>query len=195
MISRKSRILGISGSPRRGGNTDTLLDEMLRGAKSAGAICQKIALKDIDFKGCVSCGSCSDVARICKIADGMRPIFKKIQEADSLVVASPIYFGSITGQLKTMIDRFECFWAARCIFNKPMRTKSGSRGVFICVAGQNKKIYFTNAKQIIKYFFNTIDMVYYDELLLTGIVDKADVLKRSGAMKKAFSMGVKLVRA
>ena len=99
-------ILGINGSPRIGGNTDILLDKALEGAKDKGAVIEKIILNTFKFSPCQECENIKDDGT-CIVEDDMQIIYKKIEEADAVILASPIFFGSLSAQTKMMIDRFQ----------------------------------------------------------------------------------------
>lgn len=97
-------VLIISSSPRRKGNSDLLCDEFMRGAESAGHTAEKIFLRDKKIGYCTGCGVCYD-KHICSQKDDMSEILEKLIAADVIVFASPIYFYTMCGQLKTLIDR------------------------------------------------------------------------------------------
>ncbi len=98
------KVLIISASPRRGGNSDLLCDRFLAGAKEAGHQAEKIFLRDYKINYCMGCGICNDTHK-CVQQDDMQPLLNKMVEADVLVFATPVYFYSCDGQLKTFIDR------------------------------------------------------------------------------------------
>ncbi len=99
-------ILIISSSPRKGGNSDVLCDEFLKGAIFSGHKAEKIFLKDKKINYCTGCGYCADNDYIgCSQKDDMTEILNKMKEADVIVFATPIYFYSMAGQMKTFIDR------------------------------------------------------------------------------------------
>ena len=110
-------ILGINGSPRIGGNTDILLDKVLEGAKAKGAKTEKVILNTLKFSPCQECENIRDDGT-CIIEDDMQPLYKKIEEAEAVILASPIFFGSLSAQTKMMIDRFQCLWRAKYLFKK-----------------------------------------------------------------------------
>lgn len=103
-------ILILSGSPRKGGNSDTLCDQFMRGAAESGNKVEKInvAEKKIDY--CHACYYCEKSKGICAIKDDMAEVLDKMLQADVLVLASPVYFYSIDAQLKTVIDRTVARW-------------------------------------------------------------------------------------
>ncbi|MBO5010966.1 MAG: flavodoxin family protein [Elusimicrobiaceae bacterium] len=98
------KVLIISASPRRGGNSDLLCDQFLKGAQEAGHQAEKIFLPEHKINYCLGCGVCNNT-HVCVQKDGMKPLLDKMTEADVIVLATPVYFYSMDGQLKTFIDR------------------------------------------------------------------------------------------
>lgn len=103
------KVLILSGSPRRGGNSDLLCDEFMRGATEAGNIVEKIRVAEKEIGYCRACYACKNTG-ICVVKDDMAEVLQKMIDADVLVLASPVYFYSIDGQLKTLIDRTVARW-------------------------------------------------------------------------------------
>ena len=183
-------VLGINGSPRVGGNTDILLDKALEGARSRGAKTEKIILNNLKFSPCQECSELLDDGP-CIIEDDMRPLYKKIKEADAVILASPIFFGSLSAQTKMMIDRFQCVWRAKYILKKDMFKKK-RMGAFVSVEASAREDFFDNARSIVKNVFAAIDVDYKEELLCPGIDEKAGILKHPDALKKAFELGKRM---
>lgn len=185
------KIIGINGSPRIGGNTDTLLDKVLEGAKSKGAQIEKIILNTLEFSPCQECENARDDGT-CIIKDDMQPLYKKIDEADVVILASPIFFGSLSAQTKMMVDRFQCVWRAKYILKKEV-FKNKKRGVFISVEASQRQSFFDNAKSIVKNLFATINAEYKEELFCSNLDEKGSVLKYEDALKEAFEIGKGIV--
>ena len=103
------KVLAFNGSPRRDGTTATLLTKVLEGAASQGAETEFIQLNELNMKGCQACFSCKKRGGKsygkCALKDDMTPLYERIEQADAFFVGSPIYFGSITSELKMFIDR------------------------------------------------------------------------------------------
>lgn len=98
------QVLIISSSPRRGGNSDLLCDRFLAGALEAGHKAEKIFLPEHKINYCLGCGVCNS-SHVCVQKDDMKPLLEKMIKADVVVLATPVYFYSMDGQLKTFIDR------------------------------------------------------------------------------------------
>jgi multimeric flavodoxin WrbA len=103
------KVLAINGSPRKTWNTATLLKKALKGAASWGADTELIHLYDLKFTGCTSCFACKlrggkSYGR-CAVKDGLRPILKKVEAADALILGSPIYFGDVSGEMRSFLER------------------------------------------------------------------------------------------
>ena len=101
------RILGISGSPRRGGNSDLILDGILKGT---GTHTDTLYLSDIDFSSCVGCERCRKDKICTRFEDGLTPWYNTISESRGMVLVSPVYNYNITSWMKAFIDRLYCFY-------------------------------------------------------------------------------------
>jgi len=103
------KVIAINGSPRKKWNTAMLLEKALEGASSVGAETELIHLYDLDFKGCISCFACKTLGGKsygrCAVKDGLAPILDKAATADALILGSPIYFGSATGEMRSFMER------------------------------------------------------------------------------------------
>ena len=109
------KIIIIDGGPRKNMNTAQLLQRFAEGVKSVGndVEVKTVRLYDLDYKGCVSCMSCKlkgNVSNICRFKDALTPILEEIAQADGLVLGSPIYFGEVTGQMRTFLERLAFPW-------------------------------------------------------------------------------------
>lgn len=99
------KVLVLSSSPRRGGNSDLLCDQFALGAQQAGYPVEKIFLKDKTIKYCTGCGACFNGKQRCPQHDDMAEVLEKIIAADVIVMATPVYFYTMCAQMKAMIDR------------------------------------------------------------------------------------------
>lgn len=188
-----TKVLGILGSPCKTGNAAALLDAVLEGASEAGAEVERLNITDMDIEGCDSCGACDSTAACEHIVDDMALIYRKIREVDAIVIASPIFFMSVSAQLKAMIDRCQCFWIERFVMKRdPYEGKMRPRGLFVSTAGSSKPIVFEPAIHVGKAFFAAIGYDYAGEVLL-GETDNLSQELRNKALDKARKAGRALV--
>ncbi len=104
------KILVISSSPRKGANSDTLCDEFIRGAKEAGHEVEKVALRDLKIHPCFACYYCASHTDECVQNDDIPQVMLKMEHADVVVLATPVYFYSVSAQMKMFIDRTMARW-------------------------------------------------------------------------------------
>ncbi|MGA9348337.1 MAG: flavodoxin family protein [Anaerolineae bacterium] len=185
------KVIGISGSPRRGGNTETLLREVLRGAEEAGAETRLFILSRMNISPCRHCDGCL-AEGVCVVKDDMGLIYPEIESLDALVLASPIHFYGVTAQAKAMIDRCQAFWARKYVLKRRIASKK-RKGVFVSVGGTRLPDLFEHAKATVKIFFRTIDVVYWAELLVPGVDSKGEIREHPAALKDAYLLGRRLV--
>ena len=188
------KVLGLFGSPRRGGNTDLLLEEMLKGAQSKGAEIERIFLSDLDISGCRECRSCEATGN-CVVQDQMQEIYSRLMKTDYIVLASPIFFYGVTAQVKRMIDRCQALWARKYVLKKSPMEKRGAmkrKGWFLSVAGSRGTKVFDGAILTVKYFFDALNVEYAGELTFRRIDGKGAIKEHPSALKEAFEAGQRL---
>ena len=186
------KVLAILGSPRRGGNTEILLDEALRGASNHGGLCEKVVLRDLKITPCLEIYKCAEDG-ICAIKDDMQKLFPKIAQTERLINASPIFFYSVSALAKAMIDRCQSLWMKKYVLRQPVSAIAHRKGAFISVAATRGKKLFDGARLTIRYFFDAIDVTYSNELLVRGTDEKGEVRKQSEALEAAYELGRRLV--
>lgn len=188
------KLLGISGSPRKNGNTEILLDAALDAAREAGAEVEKVRLADLNFEPCRNCGGCDKTGE-CVVDDEMQGLYTKFIEFDRFIIASPIFFKGITAQTKAMIDRCQCLWAAKYVLEKPRCTQPPERlGVFISTCGASDRSMFGPALSTIKSFYIVLNIEYHAELLAEGIDKKGAVKSHPDLLTKAKELGESLAQ-
>jgi multimeric flavodoxin WrbA len=99
------KIVAVLGSPRPQGNSNTMARAFLEAARERGAETQEFLLNQMDFKGCQACMACKTKSETCILEDDLAPILEAVREADVLVLASPVYFGDLSSQMKAFFDR------------------------------------------------------------------------------------------
>ena len=187
------KVLGIAGSPRRGGNTDLLLAEVMRGAASRGAEVKTIILNALEISPCQHCDACLE-AGMCKMEDDMQMVYRELEAADRIVLASPIQFMGVTAQMKAMIDRCQALWARKYVLKlPPLGNRRDRKGFFISVGGRKIANVFEPALVMVKTVFRILDITYAGELLFSGVDEKGAIAKHPDALHQAFLAGQKLV--
>jgi multimeric flavodoxin WrbA len=183
------RLLAIAGSPRKGGNSDILLDSCIEGARSDGYDAEKIYICDKRIAPCDEKNVCFK-AGICHIKDDMQEVYSKLLEADRLAVASPTFFMGPPAQLKAMIDRCQALWAKRFVLKQPLRDDDKMRHAFLlATSGLKKQEAFIGTKETMKAFFYVLGYKYKGELLVEGVDAAGDVKKHGEELEKARELG------
>ena len=186
------RVLGIAGSPRRGGNSDRLLAEVLRGAADNGAEVKTIIVCELDIAPCQHCDDCI-VSGVCKFNDDMQLVYKALEEADRIVLASPLFFMGITAQMKAMIDRCQALWARKYRLKiPPLGDLRPRKGLLVSVGGR-KEANFEPAIATVKALLANLDISYDGELVFSGIDEKGAIEKQPDALNSAYIAGQRLV--
>ena len=160
------KAIAICGSPRKNGNTETLLLRCLKHLKTAGIETEFVTLRDKTIGGCTACGTCGKLKnRTCVIKDDLNDILAKILESDIIILGSPVYFGSATPEIKALIDRVG--YVARSNGN-PLSRKIGGPITVARRAGQN----FTYAQ--LGYWYTINDMILVGSTYWNVAVGRAE---------------------
>jgi multimeric flavodoxin WrbA len=186
------QVLGIWGSPRKGGNSDILLNAFLDGASQEGAEVERIAVRELKISPCQEIYHCFKDGT-CPIKDDMVPLYDKLLAADVVALASPIFFYSVSAQAKALIDRTQALWARRYQlkwdFPGPER-----QGVLLCTGATRGKLLFVGVRLVAKYFFDAINVTYAAEILVRGVDEKGEILSQPEVLTAATDLGRRLAR-
>lgn len=172
-------VLILSGSPRRGGNSDLLCEEFMRGAAYAGNQVEKISLRSKKIGYCNACYYCKQSGGICAIKDDMAEILFKMHQADVIVLASPVYFYSIDAQMKTVIDRTVAQWTQ--IKNKEF--------YYIMTAAENSRHAMDCTLECFRGLAACLSGSRERGVIYGTGVYEAGAVKDTPAMKEAFEAG------
>jgi len=167
-------VLGIFGSPRRGGNTDRLLESFLAGAGESGGPCSRVLVAEESLAPCSGCRRCETDGR-CVIEDGMQRVYGLIEEADLIALAAPIYFYGLPAQAKALIDRSQMFWARK--HRLGLRARKRRAGYLIAAGGSKGKRLFDCVELTTRYFCDAIDADYLGALTFRSL-DRPEDLDR-----------------
>jgi multimeric flavodoxin WrbA len=252
LYMKEYKVIAVYGSPRRGGNTDKLLDGFIEGLRDCGMFStgknlssftespilfpddvdayskgrkqekenpetlnpdmvnqkklstetlnqdspgiktgglklsiEKIILSNLRVSPCRECRHCSIDGK-CIVNDEMQQIYPKMMECDLLLIASPIFFTSVSGQLKIFIDRFQRFWALKYELGKNTISKIGRKGILISCAGSKPPDIFDCTKKITRALFDVLFIKYYADFLYNNIDFKGDILKDPDDLKRVY---------
>ena len=186
------KIIAFLGSPRKDGNTELLLKEVVRGVEESGLKVQVFNLNLLDIEPCQDCGGCDESGE-CIVHDDMDEIYDAIREADRIILASPIFFSALSAQTKIMIDRCQNFWREKYILKKPVpEGKFGRKGLLLLVGGMKKEIGVQCAESCAVAFFRTINVREHSTLSFLGIDKKGEILNHPDFLVQAYEAGKKL---
>jgi multimeric flavodoxin WrbA len=178
----KMKILALIGSPRKGSNTDTLVDQILRGAEENGNTCEKLYLYDFEISPCIDCRNCKKGDFVCTLKDGMQNIYPKIEEAELIIFGTPIYWYGPTGVMKLLIDRLRPF-----IANGKLK---GKKAILVTPSEEGPAA----CGPLVEMFnmsFKYLGMEFVDKILVTAY-EKGEVKGKEGELDKAYKRGVSL---
>lgn len=172
-----SKVLGLLGSPRKGGNSEIILRCFLSELETFGHETELIRLNDLRIKPCQSCDGCAENGN-CIIKDEMQDIFMKVKSAAGIIIVTPIYFASMSAQTKVFMDRFQGWWNAKYRLKNPFINKDEQRiGLFISVGAVKNKAFHENAAQIAKMFYSVLNFQLAGQLHYMGY-DEAGSIER-----------------
>lgn len=187
-------ILGLQGSPRKKGNSHYLLTTFMTEARKSGAITKVIDVTRRDIRPCLELIVCEKKG-YCPIEDDMqREIYALIRQADLIVMASPVFFYSVTAQLKALIDRCQTLWARKYKLRLSDPNSPWRRGLLLAVGATRGKELFTGLELTAKYFFDAVDAACEESLTYPGIEGPED-LKQHPDMPRQVSKEVKRLLA
>jgi multimeric flavodoxin WrbA len=188
--ARMAEILAVYGSPRRRGNTATLMQQAVRGARDAGSAVEEIVLRDMNISPCLELYACRETGR-CGIDDDFGPIHEKLLACRGLMLASPIFFYAVSAHTKIFIDRCQALWAQKYLIEKaPFGLREPRRkGLFLSAGATGGPKLFDGALMTVRYFFDVLDMELYRALLYRRLDGEEDALKFPETLDEAYRAG------
>jgi len=190
------KVLAIGGSPRKGGNTDIIIKQMVAGLNKEQIDCENISLGNIDFKGCIGCEKCRKDKICTMINDGMSILYPNIMESQGLILASPVHNYNITSWMKAFIDRLYCFYE----FDNNTRPREWSsrlenqkRKVVISAICEQKDLKDMGfAIEAMSRPMEALGIEIIGTLPVFKSFEKGAVKKQKDTMDKAYNLGIKL---
>ena len=214
------KVIAINGSPRKEWNTATLLGKALEGAASKGAQTELVHLYGLDYKGCISCFACKLSAGSsygsCAVNDGLEPVLKKLEEADAVILGSPIYFGMPTGAMRSFIERFLFQYLVYDAKYSSLRKKPIQAGIIYTMNINEEGLDARKYRQLLDaieapakrlllskevtslYVTDTMQFDDYEKYGVTSFSAEHKIKRRTEVFpvdcRKAFDLGVRLVK-
>ena len=190
------RILAIYCSPRLKGNTSLLLKKAVQGALEAGAEVEEIILRDLNMSPCLEIYGCKKTGR-CVIQDDFQKVYDQLLASHGLMLASPIFYYTVSAHTKILMDRCQSFWAKKYWVEKtPIEKRKATRkGLFISVGATKGKKLFDGTLLSIRYFFDVLDTELWRSLLYRSLDFERDVLGHPEYLKEAYGAGKELLKA
>lgn len=176
------KILALMGSPRKGSNTDILLDKVLEGAKTNGHNSEKIYLYNQEIGPCIACYGCTEGELNCVQNDGMQEIYPKMDEADIIIFGTPIYWFGSTGPMKNLIDRLFPYIRNNRIIGKKALLVSPSTG-----GPRTSDLLIETLKRSLGF----LKMKYIGDFI-TRASSRAEIKENEEELKRAYELGVSL---
>lgn len=186
------KILALASSPSKVSNSEILLDKVIAGASSYGSKIKKIRIADLKIEPCRAERECHKNG-ICCIQDDMVFLYEQLDAADVLLVAAPLFFGSVPAQLKAVIDRCQSIWVREFIL-KGARPIPKRKGIFICTSANKNSSFFNNFKQIIEIWFMVLGVKMVNTLYVPNLEKGPDILGFPHILDKAYNMGLEIAK-
>lgn len=177
------KILGLVASPRKGSNTDLLVDAILSGASSTGHLTEKIYLYDVDIKPCIDCRTCKKGNYTCVLVDGMTPLYSKLGNADVIVLGTPLYWYGPSAKMKLLVDRLRPY-----VESKKLR---GKKTVLVVPSEEGAEA-CTLTVSMFNLSFKYLEMELAN-VLLPKAAERAEIKGQHQKLVEAFDAGKKLV--
>ncbi|MGA9100331.1 MAG: flavodoxin family protein [Methanotrichaceae archaeon] len=173
-------ILALIGSPRIGGNTDVIVDQILKGSKSKGHMAEKLYLYDYDIMPCIDCRRCKNENNTCALKDDMPSIYRKLHDADLIIFGTPVYWYGPSAKMKLLIDRLRPF-----IDSKGLKSKKG----ILVVPSEEGKDCCGPLMEMIRMSFSYLGMEFSGSILAKAY-ERGEIKGNLDEMTRAYEMGL-----
>lgn len=189
------RVLGLSTSPRAGGNTDLMLDAALEGSREAGAQVEKVRTPKLNINPCLACNACFKNGR-CRQKDDMQQLYPKLLGWEGVILAAPIFSMNLAAQAKILIDRLQCCWATRYVLEEHTvadDVRHLRQGLWLSAAGLDREDVFDPALVTVKYFFAMLEIENREYLTYRDVDEKGAIREVPGAIEACREAGARMV--
>ena len=170
-----------------------LLDAVMQGITASGNSADRINLPELDIHPCIGCGNCEKEGQ-CVFKDDMREIYTKIENADRIIIGTPIYFYNVTAQTKGFIDRCQTLWSRKYILGEINLRREQRKGYLVSVAATSGGRIFEGASLTCRYAFDAMDFTYAGDLLFPGIDKKGRIADNPDNLNQAVQFGIQITQ-
>jgi multimeric flavodoxin WrbA len=178
-------VLIVLGSPRKNGNSETVAQTITETLSQKLPVdIEYLRLTKYDIAPCIGCGGCEKTG-ICVVKDDMIDLYRRTDEADIILLASPIYFYGPSAQIKAYIDRFQARWSRKYLLKERVRQNEKRGGYLISTGATSGKKLFDASILIAKSFFDAIDVPYCDSFVVRGVDEKGAIKNKVEELKAA----------
>jgi len=189
------KVVGFIGSPRKKGNTATIVNEVLRGAREAGAETKVFNLNQLGIRGCQACYKCQTPEGKCVQKDDMSPLYDEIYSADAVVIGTPVYLFQVTGQTKIFIDRLFAFLYLKDGRPGNFRNKlKDKKTVTVFSQGQPDTSMFTSNFDLTEGVLSFLGFKVQERIVAGGMRGEDDAKGNTAILEKAYAAGVGLTK-
>jgi len=193
-----NEVLGVGGSPRKNGNSDLLLKQVLAGVSQENIECGLVQLRDVQFQGCIGCEKCRKDKICTGLNDGMSLIYNEIISSKGLVLVSPTHNYNITSWMKAFIDRLYCFYNFQNTLPRAWSSQLATqdrKAVIIAICEQENKKDMGFTLEAMRMPIEALGYQVIGEQTVFKIFAKGKVKKDSEALNEAFELGKSLAKA
>lgn len=190
-LKLNAKIIALQSSPRKGGNTDVLVDNILKTIENENIPTEKIYLFDYDIQSCIMCDGCkSEETPYCILDDDFNELIKYILNAEILILSTPVYWGNVSGKMKTFMERCYSLFDSEWINSK---FEGKSSVIVVCCGGDDIPHETKSVLHSLEMILRMSQVTLLDKLLASANL-KGDIYKNESALKEAGEIGMKLVK-
>ncbi|MDR3090256.1 MAG: flavodoxin family protein [Desulfobulbaceae bacterium] len=184
-------MLVVLGSPRKNGNSETLAMAVAAGFGENGGGVETVRLNDLAIRPCQGCGGCGQTGR-CVLDDDMTALYEKVDAADRLLLASPVYFYALSAQSKIFADRFQCRWSRRYLCKERFRPGDDRRACLLATAATQGARLFDACELSARYIFDAMDIAQGASFFAPGLEGRGDAKALPALVARAHDFGLAL---
>ncbi len=188
------RVLGIYTSPRKDGNSDILMKELLRGAAAQGAETAELFARKLKLGPCIGCDRCIELGH-CFQDDDYSKVATELDRADAIAFATPVHFYTVSTQAMILIGRVQEQWNQKYVNKKPEYAERPRRpGALVAVGATKGKTLFDGLRMTVKYYFDAINVDLAHEMCVRSVDHKGEIRTHPELLQQAFDLGALLAR-